>query len=256
MTMWKLATQVSLLALGTVLVAGVAPSYAGTFSGTYGFDNASLAATEGGVALPTPGGALSFGNFGSNNVSGIASNPTNTVNDFYRGQGFGANFNANNYFSFSDAPTTSNKIVDITNFGFKSVRASDTAPTTWRLDARLGNSGGFTNIFTSAVGALSGVATSAGLTNLTSGTATLASLNQQTISQSINNALLKNVTGEIQFRLYGYGGSNGGGNTTRWYVDDVALNGDAIPTPAAIPAMIAFGAGLWRKRKQEGAAAA
>jgi hypothetical protein len=233
--MWKLATKVSLLAVGTVLAVGVAPSYAGTFSGVYSFDNASVAATE--TLVPVNPDTVNFGSFGApTGVTGFLAtvqDNTGTTNDNFRGQGWTSAFDAARYFSFSVTPTATNKIVDVTSFGFKSTRADATgAPTTWRLDARQGTSGLFTTVFTSSVGALSGTTT-------------------QTITQALNNAVLQNVSSltALQFRLYGYGG-NGTGNNSRWTVDDVTLSGTAIPTPAAIPAIIAFGAGLWRKRKQ------
>jgi hypothetical protein len=64
--------------------------------------------------------------------------------------------------------------------------------------------------------------------------------------------LLQNISQQVTFRLYGY---NPDGNDRSGYfsVDGVKVKGTttAVPTPAAIPAIIAFGAGLWGKRKQQ-----
>jgi hypothetical protein len=59
----------------------------------------------------------------------------------------------------------------------------------------------------------------------------------------------------VVFRLYGYGGNGSATRNNFWSVDNVSINGSvsrdasAVPTPAAIPAIVGFGVSLWRKRR-------
>jgi hypothetical protein len=62
----------------------------------------------------------------------------------------------------------------------------------------------------------------------------------------------ENLTKGVTFRLYGY---DAAGSTGTWRLDNVSIEGtvspaaSAVPTPAAIPAIVAFVVSLWRKRR-------
>jgi hypothetical protein len=63
-------------------------------------------------------------------------------------------------------------------------------------------------------------------------------------------------TGPVIFRLYGYDSNNTTLTDNVWAVDNVSIDGTvtpttgaAVPTPAAIPAIVGFGISLWRKRR-------
>jgi hypothetical protein len=59
----------------------------------------------------------------------------------------------------------------------------------------------------------------------------------------------------VVFRLYGYDSNAVNLANNFWSVDNVSIDGtvspaaSAVPTPAAIPAIVAFGVSLWRKRR-------
>jgi hypothetical protein len=213
MQMVSLISRFSLVAVGGVSLIGMvaAPSYAGSFTGTYSFTNGSTAAT-------TSGSPISFGNFSSNSVVGTTVNLPGTDNDRY----IGLNLAQSNtpdlteYFQFSVNPFASSPTT-FNSFGFNSRRIG--GPTQWLLQASVGGgafsnvgSGGFPNQITSVTG-------------------------------------LSNVTQQVVFRLYGYGSTS---PLNSWSIDDVVLSGlTAVPTPAALPAMVGFGLGLWRKRKEQ-----
>jgi hypothetical protein len=62
----------------------------------------------------------------------------------------------------------------------------------------------------------------------------------------------ENLTKAVTFRLYGYDAEK----TGTWRLDNVSIDGTvtpttgtAVPTPAAIPAIVGFGVSLWRKRR-------
>ncbi|MBD2330109.1 PTPA-CTERM sorting domain-containing protein [Alkalinema sp. FACHB-956] len=61
---------------------------------------------------------------------------------------------------------------------------------------------------------------------------------------------LQNLTA-ITFRFYPYGENTNNG-AKNLDIDNVGVQGEAIPTPALLPGMIGLGMGLLRKRKQQG----
>jgi hypothetical protein len=206
-------SRFSLVAVGGVSLVGLAavPSYAGSFTGTYSFTNGSTAAT-------TSGSPISFGNFSQNGILGTTVNLARTANDRYIGFDLTQNSTPDltEYFQFSVNPFASSPTT-FNSFGFNSRRIG--GPTQWLLQASVGG-GAFSNVG------------SGDFTNQTTSVAGLSAVTQQVV-----------------FRLYGYGASS---PLNSWSVDDVVLSGiTAVPTPAALPAMVGFGLGLWRKRKEQ-----
>jgi hypothetical protein len=247
-------------ALATAIVALGAmatPSLAGTFSGTYGFGtnttniftspdaNATLAATESQTGMPA--NVIDFAV--ASKGSGVANVPLVGTTGTVSGVGnpgralvasgwgdyaaFGLKTGENtttDYFQFSiNAPSAGNAITKITNVSFDAVRLLG-GPTAWNLKADIG--GAITDLGTGSIGT--------GLNG--------ANWGSNAITAAFLSALPTNITQAITFRLYASGATNIAGTLG---VDNFKVDGTAIPTPAAIPAMIAFGAGLWRKRKQE-----
>jgi hypothetical protein len=212
----KLIGQFSLLSATTiaVVVSGTKSSYAGTFTGTYSFNDGSTAAT-------VTGDPISFSSFASNGVLGGAVDLPGTNNDRYAGTGWATSDSpaANKYFEFTvnpaGLPTT------FTDFGFNSQRYGN-GPRQWQLQASIG--GG--SFFSVASGNLSG---------------------NQSVSQNFGSQL-SGVTQQVVFRLYGYNARRTFG---LWDVDDFYMSGTKVPTPAALPALVGFGVGLWRKRKEQ-----
>jgi hypothetical protein len=219
MKMWKLVMPVSLLAVGTVM-GSAAPSYAGAFGGTYSFtSNAVSVTTETGDASSP--NRVDFSSFGGDGTA-VGSNFD------------GTSWSDTKFFSFSAIPTAGNNITSLTGFSFKSTSDSTvnngSGPNAWKLFYS-GNGG---STFSEWVGG-----------NLTRGAEETIPLTSTTLT------LTRNIP--ILFRLYGLGSVGAGNNNGKaWTVDDVELRGtaEAIPTPAAIPAMVGFGLGLWRKRKK------
>jgi hypothetical protein len=243
MNMWKLALPASLLAVGTVLTVGVAPSYAGTFSGTYGFGPNTTNATE--TLVPVNPDTVNFGAFGGATVT--AGFSTDLLGTRYAGTGWGTGsvIDTNTYFSFSVNPTLNNQVVSLTNFSFSSFSRSGNVnggkgPKQWQLSYSTNGGTSFT-------------AVANGVLNTPSSSA-------EQITASLVAVPALNTALPILFRLYGFGAVNGlnNNNNNFWSVDDVTLSGTAspVPTPAAIPAIIGFGVSLWRKRKQEDAVVA
>jgi hypothetical protein len=238
MTMWKLALPVSLLAVGTVV--GAAPSYAGTFSGVYSFDDGSVAATK--TFVPVNPDTVNFGAFSKG--TGVAVDPVITRgSSAYQATGWtspdNTNPDSNKYFQFVVAPVAGN-IMSITEVSFLRL-STDSGPRNWILRAFLGDPAAYDSA--SAID----LATSA----ITTGSST----SQNTITSPFQSPTAFQSVSQVTFRLYAY---NALDSTGFFGVDNVKVEGTAspVPTPAAIPAIIGFGASLWRKRKQEGAAVA
>jgi hypothetical protein len=213
----KLIGQFSLLSATTVVVVagGASSSYAGTFKGTYSFTNGSTAAT-------VTGDPILFSSFASSGVAGSVLDLPGTNNDGYLGAGWSTSPNpSNTYFEFTVNPA--GLPATFTDFGFKSQRVAR-GPRRWQLQASVGG-GAFVNL---ASGNLSGN----------------ASVNQSLGSQ------LSGVTQQVVFRLYGFN-APGNGLLNLWNVDDFYVSGTKVPTPAALPALLGFGMGLWRKRKEQ-----
>jgi hypothetical protein len=260
MNMWKLALPVSLLAVGMVMGAA-APSYAGVFGGTYGFNSGNISATESGDAI-APLNIVNFSNLSAGN--GL-SNPGVTGNNAGlngNGRGYSASgWNqtgtanavfANDYLEFGiTAPTSGSITVNSFSFDYLRGRSVD-SPTTWFLRAQIPsvNSGSFFDVLSN--GSLTGNNTWQQVNSALSANITGAALSN-----------LSGVTQAITFRLYAFGGNSSidgldlgplmnGNNLGPLTVDNLRVGGTTpVPTPAAIPAIIAFGAGLWRKRKQQ-----
>jgi hypothetical protein len=243
-----LATAAAVVAVGAMAM----PSLAGTFSGTYGFGANSAAPTNNVTSSSiVPAGTVTFGAFSNGsgvpgaNVPGVG-NPERS----YQAAGWGAYTGATktsnaqqdtDYFQFSVAPTPTNNLT-IKTISFDAINALG-GPVAWNLRAFLG---------APAANAAFGTGIDLG-----SGSITGSWVNN---SVNITSVLLQNVSQQVTFRLYGSGATGvplpfGLGQTSgilgTFGVDNVKVDGTAIPTPAAIPAIIAFGAGLWRKRKQQ-----
>jgi hypothetical protein len=209
----RLIGQVSLISVATIAVVTTSASsgYAGSFTGTYTF--------TGNDAATVAGSPITFTNFTSSGVSG-ARNASNR----YAGSDWNRNFTSGSkYFEFSATPFGGSPTT-FESFSFNSSR-SFLGPTQWILEAKVG-SGSFSTVASGSLipsGNISPVALGSSLTNV----------NQQVV-----------------FRLYGYG-ARGFSGFNLWSVDDVFFAGKTgIPTPAALPAILGFGAQLWRKRKE------
>jgi hypothetical protein len=234
MIRWNLATKAVTLGISSALTIGIAPSYAGNFTGNYGFGTLIPPATTT-TANVTPGEPVTFSSFvGDGIVNGNSTGRTGPSDSGYFGTGWTSAFDPNKYFRFNVAAASGTQM-NITGFQFDSRRLAglvgSAAPRQWALRSSLDNFS--TNL-------LSGVL---------SATGNLPNSGWETITQGL---ALNNVTGTVFFRLYGFDAANAAGT---WQVDNVILSGvtTAVPTPAIAPAMVGFGIGLWRKRKQRSA---
>jgi hypothetical protein len=240
-----------------VVGATASQSLAGSFTGTYTFDGpsqtpaiAATAATETQTGMPAS--VVDFGAFsaGSGLTAGSGVGTGGNPGNAYTKAGWTTSTTTpdnTDYFQFSlSAPSVgagaaNDAITKITSITFDTAR-NNNGPQNWALSAFLGATPGAALAYT------------AGNSVITGGTVG-TSFSTQTINNSINAAFLTALNSaisgttvkQITFRLYGYGATNNGGTFS---VDNVRVAGDAIPTPAAVPALIAFGAGLWRKRRQ------
>jgi hypothetical protein len=74
-------------------------------------------------------------------------------------------------------------------------------------------------------------------------------------SIQVNLTTISDQIQPVVFRLYGYNSNAVDLTTNFWSVDNVSIEGtvspaaSAVPTPAAIPAIVGFGVSLWRKRR-------
>jgi hypothetical protein len=181
---------------------------------------------------------------GSNSPTSVA--PNLTLSNFTRGAGVigatvaGANgavgwttggLASNDFYSFTATVASgyqlspSNLTLDLTRFSLVPALGSG-APRSWSLGTSVG--GGPISVLPANTGGLSGVNTANPL--------------------NINLASLSGITSPVQFFIYGFNADNAAGILA---ADNVQLNGavSAVPTPAVLPALAAFGMGLWRKRK-------
>jgi hypothetical protein len=196
-------------------------SQAATFVGRYSFTNGSRRAT-------VTGRPVVFGQFAAAGVSGTPIEAS-IFSGRFRGSNWTRNATPNlgQYFEFSANPL--GNLTTYNRFGFNSRSFSGffgtgLGPRNWLLQAKVG-SGSFFNVLSGALGPVNAV------------------------NQGFSNASLTNVTQQVVFRLYGF---NAPVSANTWIVDDVFVSGiSAIPTPAALPAILGFGAQLWRKRKQQ-----
>jgi hypothetical protein len=225
MALIKQFLTVAAVAAPLVLSAGVfAPVQAAPLGG-YTFTGV------GNVSPTTVAPNLTLSNF----TPGSGVNPNATVAGVTAAIGWttDATPDANDFYSFTATVASgyqlslSNLTLDLTRIGIPATlftTASSGAPRSWALGTSVG--GGPISI--AGTGVLSGV--------------------NSANSLNVNLASLTGITSPVQFFIYGFDAANGAGILA---ADNVQLNGtvSAVPTPAVLPALAAFGVGLWRKRK-------
>jgi hypothetical protein len=74
----------------------------------------------------------------------------------------------------------------------------------------------------------------------------------QPFSTALGAPTFAGLAGPVTFRLYGYGEPDNlnGRQAENLDVDNIAVNGNIVPTPALLPGLLGLGVGAWRKRKQ------
>jgi hypothetical protein len=216
----------SLAIAGAVTAIGLAAdvSQASSFVGRYSFTNGS---TSGAVT----GRPVVFSRFTSNGVHGTPLDVAGTAHDRFIGSRWttGSSKNPSQYFQFAANPLGNRTTFN--SFGFNSWSYGSLrkglGPRHWMLKASLDGGRNFFEVLSGGLGV------------------------QDTINRRFHNSRLTNVTQQVVFRLYGF---NAPTSHNFWNVDDVHLGGiSAIPTPAALPAILGFGMQLWRKRKLQAA---
>jgi hypothetical protein len=254
----RLIQQVGFLVGGTTaaLVGTARMAEAGTFVGAYQFDDYSLTAD---VAAMAGVDAPALSNFGyqktdSQNGTGdpIFSDGSREGAVGASDRGYQANrWNGNtadnlrNFFQFGLTPQSGTRM-SLTQMFFNHMRRSESGPSTWELRSSLDGYGAAI-----ASGSIAYLAAEGD-----------SWLSPPYLSTIDFGAQFTDLSDPIMFRLYAYGSSQW---NSVWRVDNVELEGTVssqfqtsgaggnpltpVPTPAALPALVGFGWGLWRQRR-------
>jgi hypothetical protein len=172
--------------------------------------------------------AVELSDFSRGSGVGIFVEGNNGVGNGYSANGWNSNSSTSlqRFFQFQVRPKAAN-VVTLAQIMFDQ-RRSETGPKNWILRSSLDGFGA----------------------NLVYGGTPLA--DKWRTETVMLPSQFENLTQAVTFRLYG---SEATGATGTWRLDNVSIDGaarpaaSAVPTPAAIPAIVGFGVSLWRKRR-------